>query len=204
MTQRATKRPYALSSHPLRANIKGCFAITTVFSHAQTVVLCASCASVLCQPTGGRARLTEGPSPSCEPSNYSSCAILPQGARSVGRIKHLPDPCVLVSLCACFHWNCNFHREHLFFPSFRGLVISEVGCMHLSKSGQTTDPSMRKCSHSKHIQSERLREYIYISLRRPPGNVQNIPIIYIIHRENIRRDYLHHMSWCVCYREPSS
>ena len=38
----------------------GCFAITTVFSHAQTVVLCGSCASVLCQPTGGKARLTEG------------------------------------------------------------------------------------------------------------------------------------------------
>jgi small subunit ribosomal protein S27e len=38
----------------------GCFVITTVFSHAQTVVLCASCSSILCQPTGGRARLTEG------------------------------------------------------------------------------------------------------------------------------------------------
>lgn len=30
----------------------GCFNITTVFSHAQTVVLCGSCATVLCQPTG--------------------------------------------------------------------------------------------------------------------------------------------------------
>lgn len=38
----------------------GCFAITTVFSHAQTVVTCAACASILCQPTGGKARLTEG------------------------------------------------------------------------------------------------------------------------------------------------
>lgn len=38
----------------------GCFAITTVFSNAQSVVLCGSCASVLCQPTGGKARLTEG------------------------------------------------------------------------------------------------------------------------------------------------
>ena len=37
-----------------------CFAITQVFSHAQTVVLCAACGSVLCQPTGGKARLTEG------------------------------------------------------------------------------------------------------------------------------------------------
>jgi hypothetical protein len=33
---------------------------TTVFSHAQTVVLCGSCSVMLCQPTGGKARLTEG------------------------------------------------------------------------------------------------------------------------------------------------
>jgi ribosomal protein S27E len=38
----------------------GCFTITTVFSHAQTVVICAGCSTVLCQPTGGKARLTEG------------------------------------------------------------------------------------------------------------------------------------------------
>lgn len=38
----------------------GCFQITTVFSHAQTVVLCGNCNVMLCQPTGGRARLTEG------------------------------------------------------------------------------------------------------------------------------------------------
>lgn len=37
-----------------------CFAITQVFSHAQTVVVCPSCQQVLCQPTGGKARLTEG------------------------------------------------------------------------------------------------------------------------------------------------
>merc|ERR1711988_982334 len=39
---------------------QGCFNITTVFSHSQTVVMCGSCSAVLCQPTGGRARLTEG------------------------------------------------------------------------------------------------------------------------------------------------
>eukprot|EP00298_Acanthocystis_sp_HF-20_P029810 c8745_g1_i1.p1 GENE.c8745_g1_i1~~c8745_g1_i1.p1 ORF type:complete len:102 (+),score=18.10 c8745_g1_i1:47-307(+) len=38
----------------------GCLQITTVFSHAQTVVMCGSCNTVLCQPTGGKARLTEG------------------------------------------------------------------------------------------------------------------------------------------------
>ena len=63
----------------------GCFQISTVFSHAQviiiswpllfyqplsnifmlsivqkSVVLCVGCASTLCQPTGGKCRLTEG------------------------------------------------------------------------------------------------------------------------------------------------
>ncbi|KAF0853012.1 40S small subunit ribosomal protein eS27 (rpS27) [Andalucia godoyi] len=38
----------------------GCLAITTVFSHAQTVVLCGNCQTVLCRPTGGKCRLTEG------------------------------------------------------------------------------------------------------------------------------------------------
>lgn len=63
----------------------GCFAITTVFSHAQTVVLCAACGSVLCQPTGGKARLTEGTS--CASLLHPSCSIsaFPQGARTVGR-----------------------------------------------------------------------------------------------------------------------
>lgn len=39
---------------------QGCFQITTVFSHSQTVVVCGSCSAILCVPTGGRARLTEG------------------------------------------------------------------------------------------------------------------------------------------------
>merc|ERR1711924_233109 len=38
----------------------GCLQITTVYSHAQTVVLCGNCNAMLCQPTGGIARLTEG------------------------------------------------------------------------------------------------------------------------------------------------
>ena len=38
----------------------GCYKITTVFSHAQTVVCCVGCSQVLCQPSGGKARLTEG------------------------------------------------------------------------------------------------------------------------------------------------
>ena len=39
---------------------QGCFNITTVFSHSQSVCLCGSCSAVLCTPTGGKARLTEG------------------------------------------------------------------------------------------------------------------------------------------------
>eukprot|EP00911_Craspedida_sp_UC1_P002190 UC1_evm1s1677 len=38
----------------------GCATISTVFSHAQTVVVCGSCSQPLCQPSGGRARLTDG------------------------------------------------------------------------------------------------------------------------------------------------
>lgn len=38
----------------------GCYRITTIFSHAQTVVPCTGCSLVLCQPRGGKCRLTEG------------------------------------------------------------------------------------------------------------------------------------------------
>ena len=36
------------------------FVLILVFSHAQTVVLCVGCNYVLCSPSGGKARLTEG------------------------------------------------------------------------------------------------------------------------------------------------
>lgn len=38
----------------------GCYRITTIFSHAQTVVPCTGCSLILCQPRGGKCRLTEG------------------------------------------------------------------------------------------------------------------------------------------------
>ncbi|KAI9294907.1 40S ribosomal protein S27 [Neoconidiobolus thromboides FSU 785] len=50
------------NSYFMDVKCQGCYNITTVFSHAQTVVVCGSCSTVLCQPTGGRARLTEGSS----------------------------------------------------------------------------------------------------------------------------------------------
>merc|ERR1719204_1505339 len=48
------------NSYFMDVKCPGCYRITPVFSHAQTVVVCAGCSTVLCQPTGGRARLTEG------------------------------------------------------------------------------------------------------------------------------------------------
>uniref|UniRef100_A0A3P9KZ29 40S ribosomal protein S27 n=1 Tax=Oryzias latipes TaxID=8090 RepID=A0A3P9KZ29_ORYLA len=34
----------------------GCYRITTVFSHAQTPVVCPGCSVVLCSPSGGKCR----------------------------------------------------------------------------------------------------------------------------------------------------
>ncbi|XP_037368893.1 40S ribosomal protein S27-like [Talpa occidentalis] len=48
------------NSYFMDVKCPGCYKITTVFSHAQTVVLCVGCSTVLCQPTGRKARLTEG------------------------------------------------------------------------------------------------------------------------------------------------
>lgn len=66
----------------------GCYKITTVFSHAQTVVLCVSCSTVLAQPTGGRARLTEG-KPVSPVSPVTICSTFLQVAVSDGsHIEH--------------------------------------------------------------------------------------------------------------------
>ncbi|KAJ3936659.1 MAG: 40S ribosomal protein S27, partial [Lentinula lateritia] len=64
------------NSYFMDVKCPGCFAITTVFSHAQTVVICGSCASILCQPTGGKARLTEGALFSRLSYLVSSCLIV--------------------------------------------------------------------------------------------------------------------------------
>ncbi|XP_017352396.1 40S ribosomal protein S27-like [Cebus imitator] len=47
------------NSYFMDVKCPGCCKITMLFSHAQTVVLCVGCSTVLCQPTGGEARLTE-------------------------------------------------------------------------------------------------------------------------------------------------
>ncbi|XP_006357554.1 40S ribosomal protein S27-3-like [Solanum tuberosum] len=44
----------------LDVKCQGCFQITKKCSQSQTVVTCPNCQQVLCQPTGGRAKLIEG------------------------------------------------------------------------------------------------------------------------------------------------
>ena len=58
----APRPPFAQSPNSYFMDVRcpGCFVITTVFSHATTQVQCDSCALMLCQSTGGKARLTEG------------------------------------------------------------------------------------------------------------------------------------------------
>merc|ERR1712036_144396 len=38
----------------------GCFKIKTIFSHAQTVIICPGCGTIMSTPSGGKARLTSG------------------------------------------------------------------------------------------------------------------------------------------------
>lgn len=49
-------------SYFMDVKCQGCLNITTVFSHAHTPVTCENCSTVLCTPTGGKAKLTEGTS----------------------------------------------------------------------------------------------------------------------------------------------
>ncbi|CAD7682615.1 unnamed protein product [Nyctereutes procyonoides] len=55
------KKPLVQSPNLYFMDVKclGCYKITTDFTLVQMVVLCARCSTVLCQPTGGEARLTE-------------------------------------------------------------------------------------------------------------------------------------------------
>ncbi|KAG0332882.1 40S ribosomal protein S27-like [Podila humilis] len=47
-------------SYYMDVKCSGCQTITTLFSHADTVVNCPKCNMVLSQPTGGLAKLSEG------------------------------------------------------------------------------------------------------------------------------------------------
>ncbi|XP_019514272.1 PREDICTED: 40S ribosomal protein S27-like [Hipposideros armiger] len=48
------------SSYFMGVKCPGCYKITTACSHAQRAVFRVSSSTVLCQPTGGKARLPEG------------------------------------------------------------------------------------------------------------------------------------------------
>merc|ERR1712154_379410 len=48
------------NSYFMDVKCPGCYKIKTVFSHAQVPSVCTGCHMVLCRPTGGKARLTQG------------------------------------------------------------------------------------------------------------------------------------------------
>ena len=50
----------APNSRFLDVKCKGCLNITTVFSHADSLVTCGDCGEVICIPTGGKVKLPEG------------------------------------------------------------------------------------------------------------------------------------------------
>nr|BAA78586.1 ribosomal protein S27 [Chlamydomonas sp. HS-5] len=50
------------NSYFMDVKCPGCFHVSTIFSHAQTPVMCTACSAVLCTPTGGKAQLAEGSS----------------------------------------------------------------------------------------------------------------------------------------------
>ncbi|CAJ1060501.1 S ribosomal protein S27-like [Xyrichtys novacula] len=53
--KRLVQRP---NSYFMDVKCTGCYKITTIFSHAQTAVPCGGCSLILCQPGGGKCRLT--------------------------------------------------------------------------------------------------------------------------------------------------
>ena len=81
----------------------GCFAITTVFSHAQSVVLCGSCAQVLAQPTGGKARLAVGAYCVCVAVSDVSRLLFPSQGVTFDRFT---SPQLLYEHTCCGRYHC--------------------------------------------------------------------------------------------------
>lgn len=61
-THKLKRLVQAPNSYFLDVRCDQCISITTMFSHAQTVVVCSGCSQVLCTPTGGLAKLAQGTS----------------------------------------------------------------------------------------------------------------------------------------------
>merc|ERR1712113_179887 len=60
--QRHKKKRLVQSPNSFFMDVKcqGCLKIKTIFSHAQTVVVCPGCDTVMARPSGGKAKLTSG------------------------------------------------------------------------------------------------------------------------------------------------
>mmetsp|Transcript_18654 Transcript_18654/g.21459 ORF Transcript_18654/g.21459 Transcript_18654/m.21459 type:complete len:82 (-) Transcript_18654:238-483(-) len=52
----------APNSYFMDVKCPGCYALSTIFSHAQSVITCEGCNTVLAKPTGGKCKLTVGSS----------------------------------------------------------------------------------------------------------------------------------------------
>ncbi|KAF9924863.1 40S ribosomal protein S27-like [Linnemannia zychae] len=59
-THKLKKVVQAPDSYYMDVKCNNCQNISTVFSHADTVVKCLKCSNILSQPTGGIAKLSEG------------------------------------------------------------------------------------------------------------------------------------------------
>ena len=50
----------APNSYFMDVKCGGCTTTTVIFSHAQSVISCDKCKNILCKPTGGKCKLTQG------------------------------------------------------------------------------------------------------------------------------------------------
>mmetsp|Transcript_37705 Transcript_37705/g.33734 ORF Transcript_37705/g.33734 Transcript_37705/m.33734 type:complete len:82 (+) Transcript_37705:96-341(+) len=50
------------NSYFMDVKCSSCNQISTIFSHAQSVIVCEGCNQVLCRPTGGKVKLSVGTS----------------------------------------------------------------------------------------------------------------------------------------------
>jgi len=139
---------------PLVVGFAGCFTITTVFSHAQTVVSCSTCSQILCQPSGGKARLTEG----TLRSHYLSkraCAnsplrlLVPSQSMNVHRHNQVLPVCCSLPLHLVLHYT-PLHlpaAPHAPLAAKRRPLVSQ--CIH-STMAFTPEKRLRACHCFRH------------------------------------------------------
>jgi len=59
-THKLKRLVQAPNSYFMDVKCPGCSAITTVFSHAQNIIVCEGCSQILAKPTGGKCKLSVG------------------------------------------------------------------------------------------------------------------------------------------------